>query len=325
MQILVLTKPVPDPAAGAERLGPDGRLDRAASPSRRQRQRRVRARGRAPARGGARRRGRDPRRWRRPTRPTRCARRWRWAPRAASSSPTGARGRRPADDDPRPRGGRGRRGVRPPARRRRHLRRAGRCRGRGRRRAAGLPLLSTAGAIEPDPAAGTVRVRRLSAKGYDVIEAPMPAVISCTQALGAPRYPTSRGSWPPARRRSRRGPRGPARCRRSPPRRLGDQGRRRATAAPHVRRTRRQGATRRGGARGRRLPRRPEAHLMAPVILVVGEVADGTLTRLSTEIATLARAARGRRRAGAPWASSSMPRRTPPRPSSPRTFPVSSP
>jgi electron transfer flavoprotein beta subunit len=57
----------------------------------------------------------------------------------------------------------------------------------------GLPLLSTAGAIEPDPGAGRVRVRRLSAKGYDVIEAPMPAVISCTQALGAPRYPSLKG------------------------------------------------------------------------------------------------------------------------------------
>ena len=33
MRIVVLTKPVPDPAAGAERLGPDLRLDRAASPT----------------------------------------------------------------------------------------------------------------------------------------------------------------------------------------------------------------------------------------------------------------------------------------------------
>src|SRR5256885_16523297 len=33
MQIVVLTKPVPDPAAAAERLTPDGRLDRAASPA----------------------------------------------------------------------------------------------------------------------------------------------------------------------------------------------------------------------------------------------------------------------------------------------------
>ena len=57
----------------------------------------------------------------------------------------------------------------------------------------GLPLLSAAGAIEPDTAAGRVRVRRLSAKGYDLIEAPMPAVVSCTQALGAPRYPSLKG------------------------------------------------------------------------------------------------------------------------------------
>jgi electron transfer flavoprotein beta subunit len=57
----------------------------------------------------------------------------------------------------------------------------------------GRPLLSAAGAIEPDPAAGHVRVRRLTAKGYDLIEAPMPAVISCTQALGAPRYPSLKG------------------------------------------------------------------------------------------------------------------------------------
>jgi electron transfer flavoprotein beta subunit len=57
----------------------------------------------------------------------------------------------------------------------------------------GLPLLSAAAAIEPDPAAGRVRVRRLSARGYDLVEAPMPAVISGTQALGAPRYPSLKG------------------------------------------------------------------------------------------------------------------------------------
>jgi electron transfer flavoprotein beta subunit len=57
----------------------------------------------------------------------------------------------------------------------------------------GLPLLSAAARIEPDPAAGRVRVRRLSAKGYDVLEAPMPAVLSCTQALGTPRYPSLKG------------------------------------------------------------------------------------------------------------------------------------
>jgi electron transfer flavoprotein beta subunit len=57
----------------------------------------------------------------------------------------------------------------------------------------GLPLLSAAARIEPDEASRTVRVHRLSAKGYDVLEAPMPAVISGTQALGTPRYPSLKG------------------------------------------------------------------------------------------------------------------------------------
>jgi electron transfer flavoprotein beta subunit len=57
----------------------------------------------------------------------------------------------------------------------------------------GLPLLSYAARIEPDESAGTVRVRRISATGYDVLQAPMPAVISCTQALGEPRYPSLKG------------------------------------------------------------------------------------------------------------------------------------
>ena len=58
---------------------------------------------------------------------------------------------------------------------------------------AGLPLLSYAARIEPDPAGGTVRVRRISPSGYDVLEAPMPALITCTQALGEPRYPSLKG------------------------------------------------------------------------------------------------------------------------------------
>ncbi len=57
----------------------------------------------------------------------------------------------------------------------------------------GLPLLSAAAHIAPDEAGRKVRVRRLSAKGYDLLEAPMPAVISCTQALGTPRYPSLKG------------------------------------------------------------------------------------------------------------------------------------
>ena len=56
-----------------------------------------------------------------------------------------------------------------------------------------LPYLSYATKIEPDEAAGKVRVRRISPSGFDVLEAPMPAVIACTQALGAPRYPSLKG------------------------------------------------------------------------------------------------------------------------------------
>ena len=57
----------------------------------------------------------------------------------------------------------------------------------------GLPYLSYAGKIEPDPAAGTVRVNRISPTGYEVLEAPMPALIVATQALGEPRYPSLKG------------------------------------------------------------------------------------------------------------------------------------
>jgi electron transfer flavoprotein beta subunit len=56
-----------------------------------------------------------------------------------------------------------------------------------------LPFLSWAARIEPDEAARTVRVRRISPTGYDLLEAPMPALISCTQALGEPRYPSLKG------------------------------------------------------------------------------------------------------------------------------------
>jgi electron transfer flavoprotein beta subunit len=58
---------------------------------------------------------------------------------------------------------------------------------------AGLPYLSYAATIEPDKAAGKVRVNRITPSGYDVLEAPMPALISGTQALGEPRYPSLKG------------------------------------------------------------------------------------------------------------------------------------
>jgi len=55
----------------------------------------------------------------------------------------------------------------------------------------GLPYLSYASEIEPLD--GGVRVRRLSAAGYDVLEAPTPALVMGTQVLGEPRYPSLRG------------------------------------------------------------------------------------------------------------------------------------
>ena len=57
----------------------------------------------------------------------------------------------------------------------------------------GLPYLSYAAKIEPDPVAGTVRVNRISPTGYEVLEAPMPALVVATQALGEPRYPSLKG------------------------------------------------------------------------------------------------------------------------------------
>ncbi len=54
-----------------------------------------------------------------------------------------------------------------------------------------LPYLSYAATVEPGD--GRVRVNRLTATGHEVLEAPMPAVVTATQALGAPRYPSLKG------------------------------------------------------------------------------------------------------------------------------------
>jgi len=56
-----------------------------------------------------------------------------------------------------------------------------------------LPYLGNAATIEPDGTSGRVRVRRITPTGYDLLEAPMPALIVCTQALGEPRYPSLKG------------------------------------------------------------------------------------------------------------------------------------
>jgi electron transfer flavoprotein beta subunit len=55
----------------------------------------------------------------------------------------------------------------------------------------GLPYLSYASEIEPTDAG--IRIHRLSATGYDVLESALPAVVMGTQLLGAPRYPSLRG------------------------------------------------------------------------------------------------------------------------------------
>jgi electron transfer flavoprotein beta subunit len=55
----------------------------------------------------------------------------------------------------------------------------------------GLPYLSYASEIEPTE--GGVRIHRINPTGYDILEAPTPAVVMGTQLLGAPRYPSLRG------------------------------------------------------------------------------------------------------------------------------------
>jgi len=56
-----------------------------------------------------------------------------------------------------------------------------------------LPYLSSAASIEPLVETESVRVKRISASGFDVLEAKLPAVVVGTQLLGAPRYPSLKG------------------------------------------------------------------------------------------------------------------------------------
>jgi electron transfer flavoprotein beta subunit len=55
----------------------------------------------------------------------------------------------------------------------------------------GLPLLSYG--AELSLADGAARVRRLSATGFDVVEAPLPVVASVTDQVGEPRYASLKG------------------------------------------------------------------------------------------------------------------------------------
>ena len=284
----------PDEARARSRPRRSGSAPTAASigqrQQRHQRQRRVRARGRAQADRGARRRG-DRRRDvarngpRRPAQGTRDGRDERRPRHRSRTRRVGL-----AVDHPRPR-----RRPRPSWsstccwRASTHPTAAPASVPPAWRRSCGLPYLSNAASIEPTD--GGVRVRRITATGFETLEAPIPALIGCTQALGAPRYPTLKGIMGArskevavltladlgldaarGRRRGRDACRGPA----EPP-----------AAGRDPRRARRTG---RHSTRGRRLPRHARARLMAGTIWVVGQAApSGGLTRLSAEIATLAR------------------------------------
>ncbi len=186
-----------------------------------------------------------------------------------------------------------------------------------------LPYLSYAARIEPDEAARTVRVRRISPTGYDVLEAPLPAVISCTQALGEPRYPSLKGIMGARSKEIVEPVAGGSRDR------SGDRRRRRgldrAARDPHAAGSRRHGGRPRDAGRRRRPDRRaardPEADLMGAVWVVGEPGPDHGLARISAEIATLARDLGGRPPAARSSASWWPPnRRSPPR-SSPATCP----
>src|SRR5204863_4877972 len=55
----------------------------------------------------------------------------------------------------------------------------------------GRPLVSQAMELSVD--AGSVRVKRQTEFGYDTIEAPLPAVVSVSDAINEPRYPSLKG------------------------------------------------------------------------------------------------------------------------------------
>lgn len=193
MHIVVLTKPVPDPAAAAERLGPDGRLDRAASPTvvnGNDEYALEAALKLTETHGGD------------VTLLT-------MAPAGATDTMRKALAMGAARGilvtDPALAGSCTRSTVQVLAAALRDLTfdlvfaGADTSDGGGGVVAAGvaatlrLPYLSNAARIEPDPGTGRVRVRRITATGYDLLDAPMPALVVCTQVLGEPRYPSLKG------------------------------------------------------------------------------------------------------------------------------------
>jgi electron transfer flavoprotein beta subunit len=55
----------------------------------------------------------------------------------------------------------------------------------------GLPCITLARKIEAGD--GKIKVERVSSSGYDVIESPLPAVVTVSNEIGQPRYPTIKG------------------------------------------------------------------------------------------------------------------------------------
>jgi electron transfer flavoprotein beta subunit len=55
----------------------------------------------------------------------------------------------------------------------------------------GLPCVILARKIEPND--GKISVERVNSSGYDVIESPLPAVVTVSNEIGQPRYPTIKG------------------------------------------------------------------------------------------------------------------------------------
>lgn len=55
----------------------------------------------------------------------------------------------------------------------------------------GLPCVTLARKIEPIDS--RIKVERVTASGYDVIESPLPAVVTVSNEVGQPRYPTIKG------------------------------------------------------------------------------------------------------------------------------------
>ena len=285
-------KPVPDPASAGERLGPDGRLDRAAVPAvvnGNDEYALEAALKLVEAAGGARSRCS---RWRRRTPPRRCARPSRWARRAASTSPT--------------RRSRARARSRPPRSWPRRSRRSNStwC-------FAGVDTSDGVGGIVPaavaaHPACRTCRTPRGSSPTM-APDRPRPAdhADRLRRARGADAgahhlhagarraaLPVAQGDHGGPHQGDRhalaRGPRprrGVGRRRRRRRRRSSDSRSRR----PAPRRRSSAGRADDGARQDRRLPRRAEAHLMGD-LWVVGEPGpDGGLAKLSAEVATLAR------------------------------------